>query len=368
MSNETSSADSSGSFKGRGSGNAEYAVPAGQTREFDRGTIVVRVESVASKRGSYFGRLLIPILISSLLMNFLLIASQQAGQMPAKVPEQFVSGDRTAKDRIAIINFSGTISPPFTERWLKQIQQAREDDTVKGVVLAIDSPGGLVADSHQLYHELQKLVEKKPVFAAMKRMAASGGYYIAMGIGQGGRIFAEPTTWTGSIGVIIPRYNATELAQNIGVKVEPLMTGELKDTLNPFRDLNPQEKEVWDAILNDSFERFVSVIADNRSDLDAEAVRKLATGQIYTCRQALENHLVDEVGYVEDAVTALSTQLQLTSHRAFEYRSAPSLFEVLMGAETHRPATFAEQLLDAAVPRAMYYCSWNPMVPTQEHR
>lgn len=362
MSTESSSAPDP-QFKGRSAAKGDVYVASGQTREIIRDSLVIRVESVGGRRGSFFGRALVMFLVSLLLLNMLFMASQQLAGVPSSVPEYFVSGDREASDRVVIINFVGTISPPFTERWLNQIQQAADDESVRGVVLAIDSPGGLVADSHQLYHELQKLVAKKPVFVAMKRIAASGGYYIAMGIGTKGRIFAEPTTWTGSIGVIIPRYNAAELAQNVGVKVEPLMTGALKDTLNPFRDLNEQEKEVWDEILKDSFDRFVSVIADNREQLDEEDVRKLATGQIYTSRQALENHLVDELGFVEDAVASLASQLQLTRYKAVEYRTTPALLEALLGVEGNRPTSVADQILDAAVPRAMYYCSWNPWVP-----
>jgi protease-4 len=216
-----------------------------------------------------------------------------------------------------------------------------------------------------LLRKIQELSKAKPVYVSMKRIAASGGYYISMGIGEQGRIFAEPTTWTGSIGVIIPRYNATELVEKIGVKSEPLVTGPLKDTLNPFRDMTEQETQVWDAILKDSFDRFVSVIDAGRGQLDDAAIRKLATGQIYTANQALENHLVDEIGYTEDAVAALAKQLQLSSYDAFEYRSTPGLVDALIGSKVSAADAIADQILQASVPRAMYYASWNPWVPVQ---
>ncbi len=358
------SADSSaaGGSPGR---NSDATLQPGQSAELVKDTFVIRIEAAAAARPNRLNRWLAALMIASLLMNFVLVAQRQLANSPESLPEKRISGDARASDRIAVINFTGTISPPFTERWLRQIKQAAKDTTVRGVVLAIDSPGGLVADSHQLYTELQKLAEVKPIHVAMKRLAASGGYYIAMGIGQKGRIYAEPTTWTGSIGVIIPRYNATELAKNLGVKVEPLMTGSLKDTLNPFRDMTEPEREVWNAILKDSFDRFVSVISENRSQLDEEAVRKLATGQIYTSRQALENHMVDEIGYVEDATKALASELSLTRHEVFEYRDTPGLIDLFLGAETRPATSVADQLLDAAVPRAMYYCSWNPWVPVR---
>jgi protease-4 len=315
------------------------------------------------------------LLAASLLLNAWFLLDPLSYSRPA-IHEQHVTGKSGAANRIAIINVEGTISPPFTERWLRQIKQAREDDSIKGVILAIDSPGGFVADSHQLHREISKLVSGagaipgsttsdpagKPVWVAMKRIAASGGYYIAMAVGPEGRIYAEPTTWTGSIGVIIPRYNAAGLSEKLGVTAEPLVTGPLKDTLSPFRDMTEQEQSVWGAILEDSFDRFVGVIDDCRTDLDEAAVRKLATGQIYTARQALDSHLVDRLGYVEDAAAELAGHLGLAAGdwEAFEYRSTPGLVDSIIGVHASVPS-LSEQLLDAGVPKALYYASWAPL-------
>lgn len=345
---------------------AEEHMSPGDERTVSTGAVVIRVEAGDSTLKSAGRRLLSAVLAASILLNIMLIFSAAANTAgtSSEIRQLHHSGDESAESKIAVINFSGTIMPPYTERWLEQIQQAADDSNVKAVLLSIDSPGGLVADSHQLYHELQKLREKKPIYVAMKRLAASGGYYIAMGIGAQGRIFVEPTTWTGSIGVIIPRYNASELASKIGVTVEPLATGPLKDSLNPFRPLTDQERDVWDAVLQDSFERFVEVIADNRSGLTEEQVRTLATGQIYTASQALENGMVDEVGYEEDAIRKLAASLQLADYEAIEYSSNTSLMELLLSGSADPPRGVMEELLDAAVPRAMYYCSWNPWIPT----
>jgi protease IV len=329
----------------------------------DAGKIIIQVEPPATGRRLAF-RLLFCVLIVSVVINL--------GQWltsvvyaPRAIAEMYHSGTVDAADRIAVIPIEGTITPPFTGRWLRQIKQAEEDDTVRGVVLLVDSPGGFVADSHQLYRRIQQLAEKKPVSVSMKRLAASGGYYLAMGIGPNGRIFAEPTTWTGSIGVIIPRYNAAELSKSIGVKVEPLVTGPFKDSLNPFRDLSANEKKVWDAILQDSFDRFVGVITTGRRDLNDTQVRELATGQIYTANQALTNHMVDEIGYLEDAVAAMSVSLKLSDYEAFEYRSTPGLIDYLIGAHASSNVSLPETLLQSTVPKAMYYCSWNPWVPVR---
>ncbi len=307
-------------------------------------------------------RIGITLLIASLLLNVWFIWQPFSYERP-RIAEQHLQGTAGASDRIAVINFEGTISPPFTSRWLRQLKQAQEDKSIRGVLLVIDSPGGFVADSHQLYREIQKLAKVKPVNVAMKRIAASGGYYIAMGIGKEGVIYVEPTTWTGSIGVIIPRYNATDLAEKFGVKSEPLVTGPLKDTLNPFREMSDHEKTVWGAVMEDAFSRFVTVIAENRTGLDDTAVRKLATGQIYTANQAVENRMVDRIGYVEDVLDEMAKTLNLTSYDAIEYRSSPGLVDMIIGANAATPKTLSDQILQASVPQAMYYASWNPWIP-----
>jgi protease-4 len=342
----------------------------GQSTTVQPGDIVIRVESQDSSRRNIAYRMVTMLLVVSLMLNVLFVVrlNSESFSDSSGIQQTHHSGNPDAADRIAIIRFTGTIMPPFTGRWLKQIRDAQEDDSIKGVLLEVDSPGGLVADSHQIYHELQKLRAKKPIYVAMKRLAASGGYYISMGSGPEGRIFAEPTTWTGSIGVIIPRYNAKDLAAKVGISSEPLATGPLKDSLNPFRDLSEQETEVWSVIMDESFSRFVSVIDDNRSNLNEEQVRSLATGQIYTASQAVENGMVDEIGFVEDALAALATSLQLDDYQVVRYSTTGSLLDVLLGATAKSQPTFSEQLLDASTPRAMYYCSWNPWVPMTEPR
>lgn len=276
------------------------------------------------------------------------------GEPPA---EKFRDGDPASEAKIARISIAGTISPPFTARALRAIERAEEDDAVKGVLLVVDSPGGLVADSHQIYHRLTELREKKPVFVSMKRFAASGGLYVTMGVGKDGLIFAEPTTWTGSIGVIIPRYDLSGLAEKIGVDSDSLKTGELKDSLNPFRPLSEKEQEVWRVILADAFDRFVNVIVENRKGLDAEKVRALATGQIYTADQAMQSGLVDRIGFEEDALAALNDRLKLESPRVIEYEFPTGLIDLIApAAEAAGPQRRWEAALDAAVPKALYHC------------
>ena len=303
-------------------------------------------------------RLLAVLLGFSVLFNIGLFSAWSEYYSAAEPPtEKYVSGSRTGLQKIARITISGTIMPPFTERWIEQIQAATEADAVKGVLLVVDSPGGLVADSHQIYHELGKLRAKKPIYVAMQRMAASGGYYVAMGAGPQGKIFAEPTTWTGSIGVIMPRYEFGDLASKLGIKSAPLKTGEFKDALNPFEPLSESERELWMNILDQSFQQFLQIIDENRETLDLAGVKKLATGQIYTAKDAKANGLVDQIGFEDEAIAALQAELGGKDYRVVEYESPSSLMDVLMGQAQAQAPNPLETLLESAVPRAWFFCS-----------
>lgn len=312
----------------------------------------------------WWPRLLLVALVISLLMNLSLYSAYRGRSSSTFRPsERFHSGDTGADAKLVLLEVSGTIIPPFTEKIIKAIEAARDDEKVKGVVLAVDSPGGLVPDSHQIYVKLKELSEQKPMVVAMQRMAASGGYYIAMGGGENCRIFAEPTTWTGSIGVIIPRFNAAGLAEKVGLEADPLKTGPFKDALSPFRDLSEAERTLWMEILDDAYNRFINVIADNRSGLDYDAAKNLATGQIYTATQAKENGLIDEIGYTSDAIDALKTQLGLEKARVVKYQFPVSLTELVIGSmEANDPSVTFRDLVDATVPHAMYLCSWAPAI------
>ena len=326
-------------------------------------TIVIQAAPPSFWRG-WGAKLLMAALGTSVLCNISLYGAYKDYFASTEPPqERFHSGDANATDKIAVLTVDGTIMPPFTERLIKQIDHVIKDDKVKGVLLVVDSPGGLVADSHQIYHKLQQLQAKKPIFVQMKRMAASGGYYISMGAGPQGRIYAEPTTWTGSIGVILPRYDASKLADKLGIASEPLKTGEFKDALNPFRPMTENERKLWENILDQSFQKFMEVIDVNREGLDLAAVKDLATGQIYTANDALKNKLIDEIGYQEDALKGLQESLKLTSARVVRYQTQTTLVEQLLGMQA-KPAIDPWRLLvESSVPRAMYLCSWLPALP-----
>jgi len=356
-------------------------------------TIVIQQPPQGSFR-KWGVRLLLVLLLVSVLVNFSFYSQYREYFDGSEPPhERFHSGDKLADDKIALLHMTGTVMPPFTGRIIKSIRRARDDDSVKGAILVIDSPGGLVADSQQIYHELKRLAEKKPISVVMQRMAASGGYYIAMGGGPKATIYAEPTTWTGSIGVIIPRYNASVLAvERLGVTSEPLKTGRYKDSLSPFRDLRQDEVNVWMEILNDAFDQFLNVIAENRPQLKrddprllgwnvavAESLRKAvkqpedktieyyATGQVFTARQALRAGLIDRIGYLDDAIDDMQKTLGLEQVRVVRYRHPTTLMSLLLGsARAAQPRRQWAMWRNLAVPQPMYYCSSLPLIPAVE--
>lgn len=301
----------------------------------------------------------------SLLMNIGMFSSYSQYFAKADAPEeQYHSGDKFASDKIAVLTMNGTIMPPFTERLIEQVKAAEKADEVKGVLLVVDSPGGLVADSHEIYHRLKKLSAKKPVYVQMKRIAASGGYYISMGAGTGGKIYAEPTTWTGSIGVIIPRYDVTKLAEKFGVDSAPIKTGEFKDALSPFRPLSDNERKVWENIIGQAFDQFREVIDSNRDTMDADQVMAVATGEVFTAKDAKAKGLIDEIGYEEDSLDALKSKLGLKTARVVTYTHPLTLADVLLGATAKSTVSDRwKAVMEASVPKALYYCSWLPPLP-----
>lgn len=303
-------------------------------------------------------RILLVLLVISVMVNLAQVAAFRDYRSGTKAPyERFVEGSLGSSDKIALLEIKGVIMPPYTDRVLDTIKRIREDEQVRGVVVAVDSPGGLVADSHRIYLALKKLRETKPMVVAMGRIAASGGYYVSMGGGPETKIFAEEVTWTGSIGVIIPRYDLSELGAKFGVHSDPLKTGPLKDTLDPFRPLGEEERQLWNTILNEALDQFVQVIDQGRAELDEAAIRRLATGQVYTARQALQLKLIDQIGDRDAAVESLKKDLHLEEARIVRYEYPAGLMELLLGAEATLlgPADDPlRRLLEASVPRALY--------------
>jgi protease-4 len=176
------------------------------------------------------------------------------------------------------------------------IRQAESDSEVQAILLRINSPGGSVVPSDEIYHALKGV--DKPIVVLMGELAASGGYYISM---AGQYLIANPNTLTGSIGVISSFPEASQLLKNLGVTVSVIKSGEVKDIGSLYRPMTDEEKVLWQKVVDETYESFIQTVAEGRN-MPLDQVRKLADGTIYTGRQALALGLIDALGYQEDAV------------------------------------------------------------------
>ncbi|WP_129675391.1 signal peptide peptidase SppA [Candidatus Chloroploca sp. Khr17] len=247
--------------------------------------------------------------------------------------EQLVEGSGT--DRIVIIEVSGAIgaaADPFSlqlsqGQLLSQIRQASSDNRVKAVVLRVDSPGGGVVASSELHEKLRALREQgKILVVSMGSTAASGGYYISA---PAHRIYANPDTLTGSLGVILSTINIEGAFEKLGLQSIVYKSGELKDIGSSTREATPEEIAVLQAIVDEAYNGFVQVIVEGRG-LDEARVRELADGRIYTGNQALELGLIDELGNLDEAIAGARELAGLETALVVRYTQSSSLRSLLL--------------------------------------
>jgi protease-4 len=212
------------------------------------------------------------------------------------------SGGKTGRfafgDKIAIVEVKGMITQ--SSGVIEELQQYLADDGVKAIILRIDSPGGGVGPSQEIYREIMRIKSnsKRKVVTSMGSVAASGGYYIAS---ASDLIVANPGTITGSIGVIMQFSNFEELLKKIGVKGVVLKSGEHKDIGSPFREMTPEEKRIMQEVLDNVHQQFIQAVADGRK-LDRSKVAQIADGRILTGEQAKSLGLVDQLGNLQDTI------------------------------------------------------------------
>ncbi len=202
----------------------------------------------------------------------------------------------TKGDAVAVVDIVGEIY--YDRSKVAEIDDYRDDDKIKAVVIYINSPGGGVAASQALYHAVDRLREEKPVVACMGSVAASGGYYVACGADS---IIAEEGTLTGSIGVIAAYLRTEELYRKIGLDVTVIKSGRWKDVGSPHREITREEREYIGTILDSAYEQFLRAVSKGRG-LPVDDIRPLAEGRLYTGEQALEVGLVDQMGSYPDAI------------------------------------------------------------------
>lgn len=201
-------------------------------------------------------------------------------------------------EKVAVIEVKGVIAN--VRETIENLAEFSRDESVKAVVLRIESPGGGVSSSQELYKEIGRTAKQKPVVASMGSVAASGGYYIAA---AAQKIYANPGTITGSIGVILQFTNFEELFRKIGFRMEIVKSGVYKDVGNPSREMTPEERAYLQEMIDNVHQQFVRDVAQGRR-MQVEKVQEVADGRIFTGEQAKELGLVDELGNLKDAIDA----------------------------------------------------------------
>src|SRR3989475_6409219 len=247
---------------------------------------------------------------------------------PQAMPLREKTVQGTAADKILMMDISGVISDkgssnPLSEsedlvaRIKEELTLAAEDSHIKALLLRINSPGGTVTASDVIHHEISefKTKHKIPVVATIMDIGASGGYYIAVAADQ---IIAHPTSVTGSVGVIMLRVNAEGLLQKIGVEAGAIKSGAKKDIGSPFRPMTEDERAIFQSMINGFFSRFLDVVSKGRS-LPADQLKVIADGRVVTGPQALQLGLVDQVGYLDDGITAAKKLAGLGDARGLMY-------------------------------------------------
>lgn len=212
---------------------------------------------------------------------------------------------RPSGDRIGVIEIEGLISD--SKETMENIIKFKEDQSIKGVILRINSPGGAVGPTQEIFREVTKLKEKKKVYVSMGSLCASGGYYIAS---AGEKVYANPSTITGSIGVIMQLTVVEDLMKKLGLKPTTIKAGDMKDAGTPFREMTSQERDYLNSVVANIHEQFMRDIAAGRK-MDFEKVRQLADGRVYTGLQAKELGLIDTIGNFYDTVDDLKTTLKI---------------------------------------------------------
>lgn len=314
------------------------------------------------------------LLLLSVLLNAGFLAFAALSQKPAredKPADEFPSLKErwsygTGEVKIAHIAIHGVIMRDLEGRpWqlrgdkvatvLREIRAATVDPEIKGIILEVNSPGGDMTSSDEIYNALQNFKARDPsrqILSLATELAASGGYYVML---PSDHIMAEPTAVIGSIGVILQSLNWKVLAEKIGVTDTTIKSGENKDLLNPFREVSPEQRAMLQDLINRFHRRFFELVQNSRG-IAPEKLTQIADGRIFDAQSALENELVDSLGYWEDALKKMAELLGQPSVRVIRYEHVPRLSEILANLRSPWPDLRAVNFTDS--PRFLYL--WQP--------
>ena len=230
---------------------------------------------------------------------------------------------KTANPLIGIVPVEGVILE--SEAFIKKIRILENHPDVKGIIIHINSPGGAVAPSQEIYEEILRIRQKIPVYASMSSVAASGGYYIAI---AANKIYANSGSITGSIGVILQTFNFQQLMDKVGIYQEVIKSGKNKDIGSSFRKMTLNEKKLLKNLIADTHQQFIEAVAKNRP-IDLDAVKLLADGRIFTGNQAFRAKLVDQIGTFRQTIQQLSKRVKIEDN--YEIFYAPDEKDTLLG-------------------------------------
>ncbi len=256
-------------------------------------------QTPAPRNKNSSGRWFWGIMITLIVLSVILLASSffYFGKMMSRNSSKYSERAGKSSEKVGIVDLNFTIIS--SESFVKQFKEFGEDKSIKSIVLRVNTPGGGVAASQEMYEAVKKVRDSgKPVVISIGSLGASGGYYTACG---GNVIVSDPGSLVGSIGVIISLTNFKELAEKLGVTENIIKSGELKDAGNPLRELNEKDREYFQSIVDDSYDQFLDVVSTERK-IEKEKLREYANGRVFTGRQAKEIGLVDSLGTFEDAI------------------------------------------------------------------
>ncbi len=325
----------------------------------------------------FFSRLGWLLFVICLVM---LVGQQQAKQeyfdTSQGIVERYHSLSESARVKVAILDIEGVIgSGHYVKR---QIDRIAADENIVAIVLRVNSPGGTVTGSDYIYHHLQKLKDhtRLPIVVSMGSIAASGGYYVSMAVGsEQDSIFAEPTTTTGSIGVIIPHYDLSGLMERFDIKDDSLMSHDRKQILSMTQAMPEDHRVILQGIVDESFDRFKQIVMSGRPGLkndenklvDPATGTNLATGEVFTANKALQYGLVDKIGFIEDAIQRAidlacqkNPSLDPDNIRVVRYEAPRSLLDFNLFLRSQAPDGTLEALLELSTPRRYYLVTTLP--------
>jgi len=275
------------------------------------------------------------ILGLSLTLNVYLIATSAIMGGSSHLREGTIS-DGDPAQKIVVIPLSGLIDNDSAQQFNRFLRTAEADSNVKGVVIQVDSPGGTVSASDDIYHHIKAFKKNKgvPVVVCQAGLAASGGYYVSCAADY---IIAQPTTLTGNIGVLMPRYNISKLMDKHGVEETTITStgATYKNAGSMFKPADPVHDKYLQDLADKAFSQFKAVILEGRgTSMTADEVTKAANGKIYTAQDAKNIKLIDDIGYAEDAYKEVATRATLNKPTIVRYANPPSFLDMLNSQST----------------------------------